>query len=118
MDHRFNLRIIEHSTNIQPDKRGKSTITFQCSSLAIKLHFASLVSAKTTLKAIEWRYISGKILRLSQGKMHGMAYQVIKQALVWTKQETQLSYEIEHRIIAGYLGNIMKLTQLGRVDFT
>jgi hypothetical protein len=31
-----------------------------------------------------------------------MAYQVIKQALVWTKQETQLSYEIENRIIAGY----------------
>jgi hypothetical protein len=36
-----------------------------------------------------------------------MAYQVIKQALVWTKQETQLSYEIENRIIAGYLGNTM-----------
>jgi hypothetical protein len=43
-----------------------------------------------------------------------MAYQVIKQALVWTKQETQLSYEIENRIIAGYLGNTVKLTQLGR----
>jgi hypothetical protein len=50
--------------------------------------------------------------------MHGMAYQVIKQALVWTKQETQLSYKIENRIIAGYLGNTMKLTQLGRGDFT
>ena len=51
--------------------------------------------------------------------MHGMAYyQVIKQALVWIKQETQLSYEIENRIIAGYVGNTMKLTQLGRGDFT
>ena len=40
--------------------------------------------------------------------MHGMAYQVIKQALVWTKQETQLSYEIENRIIAGYLVNTVK----------
>jgi hypothetical protein len=47
-----------------------------------------------------------------------MAYQVIKQALVWTKQETQLSYKIENRIIAGYLGNTVKLTQLGRGDFT
>ena len=47
-----------------------------------------------------------------------MAYQVIKQALVWTKQETQLSYEIENRILAGYLGNIVKLTELGRGDFT
>ena len=46
--------------------------------------------------------------------MQGMAYQVIKQALVWTKQETQLSYEIENRIIAGYLGNTVKLTELGR----
>ena len=45
--------------------------------------------------------------------MHGMAYQVIKQALVWTKQETQLFYEIENRIIEGYLGNTVKLTQLG-----
>jgi hypothetical protein len=45
-------------------------------------------------------------------------YQVIKQALVWIKQETQLSYEIENRIIAGYVGNTMKLTQLGRGDFT
>jgi hypothetical protein len=50
--------------------------------------------------------------------MHGMAYQVIKQALVWTKQETQLSYEIENRIIVGYLGNTVKLTQLGRGAFT
>ena len=46
--------------------------------------------------------------------MQGMAYQVIKQALVWTKQETQLSYEIENRIIAGYLGNTVKLTELGK----
>jgi hypothetical protein len=38
-----------------------------------------------------------------------MADQVIKQALVWTKQETQLSYEIENRIIAGYLGNTVKV---------
>jgi hypothetical protein len=50
--------------------------------------------------------------------MHGMAYQVIKEALVWTKQETQLSYEIENRIIAVYLGNTVKLTHLGRGDFT
>jgi hypothetical protein len=50
--------------------------------------------------------------------MHGMAYQVIKEALVWTKQETQLSYEIENRIIAEYLGNTVKLTHLGRGDFT
>jgi hypothetical protein len=35
--------------------------------------------------------------------MQGMAYQVIKQALVWTKQETPLSYEIENRILAGYV---------------
>jgi hypothetical protein len=35
--------------------------------------------------------------------LYGMAYQVIKQVLVWTKQETQLSYEIENRIIAGYI---------------
>jgi hypothetical protein len=35
--------------------------------------------------------------------MQGMAYQVIKQALVWTKQETPLSYEIENRILAGYI---------------
>ena len=47
-----------------------------------------------------------------------MAYQVIKQALVWTKQETQLSYKIENRILAGYLGNTVKLTELGRGDFT
>jgi hypothetical protein len=40
--------------------------------------------------------------------------QVIKQALVWTKQETPLSYEIENRILAGYLGNTVKLTELGR----
>jgi hypothetical protein len=63
------------------------------------------------------RYI-GKILRLSHGKMQGMAYQVIKQALVWTKQETPLSYEIENRILAGYLGNTVKSTELGRGDFT
>jgi hypothetical protein len=44
--------------------------------------------------------------------------QVIKQALVWTKQETPLSYEIENRILAGYLGNTEKLTELGRGDFT
>ena len=30
------------------------------------------------------------------------------------KQETQLSYEIENRIIAGYLGNTVKLTQFAR----
>ena len=77
-------------------------------------HTASLVSAKTTLTATEQSDISGKILRL----LYGMAYQVIKQALVWTKQETQLSYEIENRIIAGYLGNTVKLTQLGRGNFT
>jgi len=53
MDHGPNLRTTEHSTNIQPDKRGKSEITLQCSSLAIKLHSASLVSAETTLTAIE-----------------------------------------------------------------
>ena len=34
------------------------------------------------------------------------------------KQETQLSYEIENRIIAGYLRNTVKLTELGRGDFT
>ena len=45
--------------------------------------------------------------------MHGMAYQVIKQALVWSKQETQLFYEIENRIVEGYLGNTVKLTHLG-----
>ena len=31
-----------------------------------------------------------------------MAYQVIKQALVWTKQETLLSYEIKNRILRKY----------------
>jgi len=50
--------------------------------------------------------------------MHGVAYHIIKEALVWTKQKTQLSYEIENRIIAGYLGNTVKLTQFGRGDFT
>jgi len=52
MDHGFNLRIIEHSTNTTGQK-GESKITFQCSSLAIQLHSASLVSAETTLTAIE-----------------------------------------------------------------
>jgi len=33
--------------------KGKSKITFQCSSLAIQLHSASLVSAETTLTVIE-----------------------------------------------------------------
>jgi hypothetical protein len=47
-----------------------------------------------------------------------MAYQIIKKALVWTKHEIQLSYEIENRIIAGYSGKTVKLTQLGRGDFT
>ena len=55
MDHRFNLRIIEHSTNITGQK-GESKITFQCSSLAIKLHSASLVSADTDSNRVE-RYI-------------------------------------------------------------
>ena len=52
MDHGFNLRIIEHCTNITGRKR-ESKITFQCFSLAIQLHSASLVSAETTLTAIE-----------------------------------------------------------------
>jgi hypothetical protein len=34
------------------------------------------------------------------------------------KQETPLSYEIENRILAGYLGNTEKLTEFGRGDFT
>jgi len=38
MDHRFNLRIIEHSTNITGQKRMYK-ITFQCSSLAIQLQY-------------------------------------------------------------------------------
>jgi hypothetical protein len=50
--------------------------------------------------------------------MQGMAYQVIKQALVWKKQETPLSYEIVNSILAGYLGNTVKLTELGRGDVT
>jgi len=43
---------------------------------------------------VEYKKWKPKILRLTHGKMHGMAYQVIKQAIVWTKQETQLSYKI------------------------
>jgi hypothetical protein len=38
--------------------------------------------------------------------------------IVQTIYETQLSYKIENRIIVGYLGNTVKLTQLGRGAFT